>query len=447
MRNIRVGDCPPSRCQSGKIPNLSFPSRIPARFRTDFACSCGCWGHIRLMDRMSVGPSHCKGNCPTRTKTVLQASVILRTAHGKLLPFRRRQVIELYLQEHTEPQRHRPIRSGKSHAGRNVEHIIVILLSLLSLAGCGVAGGTSTSSTTGKTATTSSPQIAVVPNSVGFGNVTVGVTNTQTVTVTNSGGSSLTLSQANLSGTGFSISGITLPVTVNPGQQTNFNVAFDPTSASNFTGSLSLVSNSPDSPTAIPLSGTGVTANLQLSVNPTSLNFGNVTVGQTSTQSVTVSNSGNSNIDISQVNVTGAGFSSSGLSAPVTLNPGQNATISVVFAPTTAGTVAGSISIVSNAGNSPTTVALTGSGVTTTSHSVALNWTASTSTVAGYNVYRGSQSGGTYTKVNSSLITGTAFSDSTVQAGQTYYYVTTAVDSNNVESAYSNEVSAVIPTP
>jgi hypothetical protein len=310
-----------------------------------------------------------------------------------------------------------------------------------------VAGGTSTTSTTQKGATTSSPQVAVIPTFVGFGNVTVGVTNTQTVTVSNSGNSSLTLSQANLSGAGFSITGLTLPLSLNPGQKTNFNVAFDPTGASSFTGSVSLVSNAPDSPTAIPLSGSGVSASLQLSASPSSLDFGNVTEGQTSTKSVTVSNTGNSNVDISQVNVSGAGFSASGLTPPVTLTPGQNATISVVFAPTTSGSATGSVSINSNATNSQTTIALAGSGVTTTSHSVTLNWTASTSTVAGYNVYRGSQSGGTYTKLNSSLVTSTTFTDSTAQAGQTYYYVTTAVDSNNVESVYSNEASAVIPSP
>jgi hypothetical protein len=388
-----------------------------------------------------------RGNCPSRTKTVLQASVFLRTTHGKLPSFWRRQVIELYLQGRKALQRHRAIHSGKTHDRRNVAHVIVILLSLVSLAGCGVAGGTSTTSTTQKGATTSSPQVAVIPTFVGFGNVTVGVTNTQTVTVSNSGSSSLTLSQANLSGAGFSITGLTLPLSLNPGQKTNFNVAFDPTGASSFTGSVSLVSNAPDSPTAIPLSGSGVSASLQLSASPSSLDFGNVTEGQTSTKSVTVSNTGNSNVDISQVNVSGAGFSASGLTPPVTLTPGQNATISVVFAPTTSGSATGSVSINSNATNSQTTIALAGSGVTTTSHSVTLNWTASTSTVAGYNVYRGSQSGGTYTKLNSSLVTSTTFTDSTAQAGQTYYYVTTAVDSNNVESVYSNEASAVIPSP
>ena len=84
---------------------------------------------------------------------------------------------------------------------------------------------------------------------------------------------------------------------------------------------------------------------------------------------------------------------------------------------------------------------------TAAAQSVSLTWTASTSPVIGYNAYRGTQSGGPYTLLNSSLISGTAYTDTTVQVGQTYYYVATAVNSNNVQSAYSNEAPATVPYP
>jgi hypothetical protein len=89
---------------------------------------------------------------------------------------------------------------------------------------------------------------------------------------------------------------------------------------------------------------------------------------------------------------------------------------------------------------------LTGTG--SNSHSVDLSWTASVSpNVASYNVYRGTLSGGPYTKLNSSPL-GTAYTDTTVQAGQTYYYVATALDASNNESAYSAPpAAAIIPTP
>ena len=82
-----------------------------------------------------------------------------------------------------------------------------------------------------------------------------------------------------------------------------------------------------------------------------------------------------------------------------------------------------------------------------TAHYVALSWTGDTSSVAGYNVYRGTVSGGPYSLVNSALIVGVSYSDATVVAGQTYYYVTTAVSSGGTESAYSNQASATVPRP
>jgi hypothetical protein len=92
--------------------------------------------------------------------------------------------------------------------------------------------------------------------------------------------------------------------------------------------------------------------------------------------------------------------------------------------------------------------ALGGACVTASSHSVALSWAASTSSnIAGYNVYRGTTSGGPYTVVNGALVTGTTFTDGSVVAGQTYYYVTTAVDSGSNQSGYSNQAVAAIPTP
>jgi fibronectin type 3 domain-containing protein len=180
-----------------------------------------------------------------------------------------------------------------------------------------------------------------------------------------------------------------------------------------------------------------------LSISPSSINLGNVPLGSSSTQSLVLSNTTTTNVTISQANVAGREFSISGLSMPFTLAAGQNSTFSVAFTPSGAGPVTGSVSLVSNATNSPTTAALSGTGI----HNVDLSWQASTSIVAGYNVYRGTESGGPYTKLNSSLISGTTYIDMTVQIGQTYYYVATAVDSNNNESTYSTQASAVVPSP
>jgi fibronectin type 3 domain-containing protein len=86
-------------------------------------------------------------------------------------------------------------------------------------------------------------------------------------------------------------------------------------------------------------------------------------------------------------------------------------------------------------------------GTASTAHSVTLNWTASTSVVVGYNIYRAAQSGGPYTKLNSSLVHATNYTDTTVQAGRTYLYVVTATDAQGHESEFSNKIQAMVPSP
>jgi hypothetical protein len=182
-----------------------------------------------------------------------------------------------------------------------------------------------------------------------------------------------------------------------------------------------------------------------LNASQSSLSFSSVNIGSSKSLSVTFTNAGNSNVTISNVSLSGAGYLVSGVQTGQILTPGQVATMSVTFAPATAGSLPGSVTVTSNASNSPATVTLSGTGAQAVAHSVTLSWTASTSTVAGYNVYRSSVSGGPYSKVNTSIIAATTYVDSAVTSGQTYYYVVTSVNSNNVESADSAEVSAVVP--
>ena len=183
----------------------------------------------------------------------------------------------------------------------------------------------------------------------------------------------------------------------------------------------------------------------QLSASAGSISFGNVPVGKADIQSITLSDSGNAGLRIQSITVSGTGFAASGPPPPSTLAPEQSASLSIAFSPSSTGSYTGQLSIVSNAGNSPTLINLDGSGVQPPSHSAELHWTASDSAVAGYNAYRGTVSGGPYAKLNASLITATTYTDLTVQTGQTYYYVVTAIGSNKLESVYSKQVSATIP--
>jgi len=162
-----------------------------------------------------------------------------------------------------------------------------------------------------------------------------------------------------------------------------------------------------------------------------------------------VTSSGNTNVNISSVTVSGTGFSLSGSAAAESLAPNQTAQYTVNFDPKASGNATGTLTIKSNAPNTPLNISLSGSAPSSspnTSHTVALKWDASTSSVVGYYVYRGSKPSGPYSKLNSSPSGSTSYSDSSVTDGQVYYYVVTAVSSNNVESSDSNQVSVTIPS-
>ena len=282
------------------------------------------------------------------------------------------------------------------------------------------------------------------PTSNSFGSVQVGSSASQYQSVTNSGGSNVNISQANVSGSGFSISGLSLPITLTPGQSYTFSTVFAPTSSGTASGSIIMVSDASNSNLSIALSGTA-TASGQLLLSPAALDFGNITVGQNKSLTATLSASGSS-VTVSSASTSNPEFSLSGVSFPLALAAGQSAPVSVTFTPQSSGTASGTISFSSNASATLVVEALTGTGVA--QHQVQLSWGASSSSgVTGYNVYRGSVSGGPYTKINLALIVGTTYSDSSVQAGKTYFYVTTALNGSGTESAYSNEVQATVPSP
>jgi hypothetical protein len=290
--------------------------------------------------------------------------------------------------------------------------------------------------------------LSATPSSASFGKVVMGNTNSQPIRLNNTGSGSVRISSANVSGKGFRIAGLSLPLTIASGRSATFDVMFEPTISGSVAGWVSLVSNGTDSPFTIPLGGTGVEAAILLGANPSSVNFGPVKIDGSSSSDVTLTNHGNSNVTISSVLVSGAGFSKGNAIAGVTLTPTQSTTLKLEFAPTKAGSATGSVTITSNATNSPAKIALSATGALQDSHWVTLRWDPSTSPgIVGYYVYRGTESGGPYSKVNSSAIAGTQYTDTSVQAGHTYYYVVRSVESNGVQSSYSDQVPANVPTP
>ncbi len=148
------------------------------------------------------------------------------------------------------------------------------------------------------------------------------------------------------------------------------SVTFTPTGSGVTTGSLTIPSNQPGSPTTITLvgtSGNSVVGNNSLTVSPTSLAFGDEAVGSTTAaQSVTVSNPGSAAATISSIAVSGQ-FTQSG-SCGSSLAAGASCTVSVKFAPTSGGSQSGTLSITNSTTTTPVTVSLSGTGVTSTTN-------------------------------------------------------------------------------
>ncbi|HEV2399594.1 MAG TPA: choice-of-anchor D domain-containing protein [Candidatus Sulfotelmatobacter sp.] len=184
-----------------------------------------------------------------------------------------------------------------------------------------------------------------------------------------------------------------------------------------------------------------------MSVSPTTIAVGTVTVGSTGTATGTLTASGAS-VTITGASINNSVFTVSGLTLPKTLAAGASTNFTVTFTPTAVGAVSATLTFTSNAQPSTTTATVTGTGASSsTPHSVNLSWNASTSSnILGYNVYRSlysSSACGSYSKINSLLNTGTLYTDSSVVNGTSYCYAATAVDTSNNESSYSNIVSNV----
>ncbi len=201
-------------------------------------------------------------------------------------------------------------------------------------------------------------------SSLSFGNVNTGANSVKQVTLTNSGTAAVNISAVTATGAGVSVSGVTAPATLNPSATATLSVTFAPTSAGSVSGSVTVASDAPNSPLTISVSGAGVQPGL--AVSPASFNFGSVVDGQNSSKSFTITNTGSASLSISQLSISATGYSVNGLSVPSTVAPGASVAFNAVFAPTTAGNLNGTVSITSNAPNSPTAVALSGTGVAAT---------------------------------------------------------------------------------
>jgi len=232
----------------------------------------------------------------------------------------------------------------------------------VSLVGTGVSAG--------------GPVVSLSPSSLSFGNQPLGTTSTpQNVTLTNTGSSSLSISGIGITGQnpGDFAQNNNCGTSVATGASCTFTVTFTPTASGSRSATLNITDNAGGSPQHVSLAGTGIGP--MATLNPTSLSFGNQSVGTTSgTKGIQLKNTGNGALTISSIAISGTNTTDFAQTnnCPGSLAPGAQCNINVNFSPTDFGTRTASLSISDNAPNTPQVASLTGSGTTGSTTKVTL---------------------------------------------------------------------------
>ena len=219
------------------------------------------------------------------------------------------------------------------------------------------------------------------PASLTFAGQAIGTTSASLpLTITNTGNAPLQITGMGFSGSNAGdfafASAFTAPTAGSPitvaanGGSTSIPVVFNPAALGARAATLLITDNAPNSPQAVPLSGTGISGQSgTISVTPPSIAFPDQAVGSSSAPSpVTVTNSGTAAVQITSLAFSGANggdFSTTAIAPVTVLANGGTASIPVTFTPTAAGSRAASLAIADNSGGSAHTVALSGNGIST----------------------------------------------------------------------------------
>jgi hypothetical protein len=211
--------------------------------------------------------------------------------------------------------------------------------------GCGGGGG---------------PVVSLSATTLTFAKTPIGQTSpSKSVTLTNTGSGTLNISSITISGD-FIIQSKTCGAQVLAGASCKVTMAFKPSASGARHGTLSFTDDAPGSPQTVALSGTG--ESIALSPNP--VNYGTVTVGQSSTMTVTVKNVGPATVSLTGFSITGAtaDYSITTNTCGASLNAGATCSISVKFAPMVKGTLKATLNVFNNGGGSDSTDKLVGTG-------------------------------------------------------------------------------------
>jgi hypothetical protein len=206
--------------------------------------------------------------------------------------------------------------------------------------------------------------ISVDPTTLDFGTVIVGNSSSLSTTISNSGAADCNVTVTAPANNEFQAAPLTLTVVPNASQVVS--VTYSPVDAGQDSDTLTVNSNDPDTPAVdVNLSGTGSQQQqaCNLSVSPTSLSFGDVQVGTTSTLSTTISSTGSGDCNVTITPTGSTDFTASPL-GPFTLVPGSAQVVTVDYTPAELGIDTGNLAVASNDPSTPNVdVTLSGNGV------------------------------------------------------------------------------------
>ncbi len=217
---------------------------------------------------------------------------------------------------------------------------------------------------------TPEPDINVLPTSLDFGDVEENTTSDMIVTVSNVGTVDLNVSALNITAGEFTVVSPATAFVVSSGSSQDVTVRFSPTSVGAQAGDLEISSDDPDEGlVTVPLTGNGTTPppnEPDINVTPTSLNFGQVVVGNTADQIITVENDGLQTLTVSDLTMTNGAFTVVSPATPFDVVAGGSQDVTVRFSPASESVENGDLDITSNDPDEGlVTVSLTGEGVLT----------------------------------------------------------------------------------
>jgi fibronectin type 3 domain-containing protein len=286
--------------------------------------------------------------------------------------------------------------------------------------------------------------LEVVPNVIRFLEVPVGETYTQTVRLANPGKTPMQVKKISMGAGSLGISGFASPLVLMPGSSANFTISYRPRAVEHLAVEMKILTSNDAAPVTVDVTATAIGGETELVASEASVHFEGVALGGKSAKEISLTNTGNRDVRVSEISVSGGDFSVTG-GTQLRLGPGQMVSLEVGFAPREAGERSGVLSVGSEGATSAVQIPLSGTGEQASQSSIRLKWADSPEGTQGYRVYRSSEPGGPYAPISTGTVDSAEYTDTGLGAGHTYYYVVTSVDANNQESEFSEQITATVP--